>query len=42
MNKIIDNYNAWAPGYDEAPNPTSDLDKIALKQSLSSIDFLRF
>ncbi|MEC8706468.1 MAG: class I SAM-dependent methyltransferase [Candidatus Neomarinimicrobiota bacterium] len=41
MNKIIDNYNAWANRYDEAPNPTSDLDKIALKQSLSSIDLFK-
>ena len=41
MNKIIDNYNAWANRYDEAPNPTSDLDKIVLKQSLSSIDFFK-
>lgn len=41
MNKIIDNYNAWANRYDEAPNPTSDLDKTVLKQSLSSIDFFK-
>jgi len=41
MNKIIDNYNAWANRYDEASNPTSELDKIVLKQSLSSIDFFK-
>ena len=41
MNKIIDNYNAWANRYDEAPNPTSDLDNKVLKQSLSSIDFFK-
>ena len=41
MNKIIDNYNAWANRYDEDPNPTSDLDKIVLRQSLSSIDFFK-
>ena len=41
MNKIIDKYNAWANRYDEDSNPTSELDKIVLKQSLSSIDFFR-
>ena len=41
MNKIIDNYNAWANRYDEASNSTSELDKIVLKQSLSNIDFFK-
>ena len=41
MNKIMDNYNAWANRHERSSNPTSDLDKIVSRQSLSSIDFFK-
>ncbi len=39
IEKIKDDYNAWAHQYDIDVNPTRDLDKIVTIESLSKIDF---
>ena len=41
MKNNIDKYNAWAYQYDNNINPTRDLDKIVIKESLSNIDFFK-
>ena len=39
MNKIRNDYDAWAYQYDYNTNPTRDLDKAATKKSLSNLNF---
>ena len=39
MNKIINDYDAWAYQYDNNINPTRDLDKTVTKKSLSNLNF---
>ena len=39
MNRIINDYDNWAPNYDNNINPTRDLDKLATKQSLFNLNF---
>jgi len=39
MNRIINNYDDWAPNYDNNINPTRDLDKLATKKSLINLNF---
>ena len=39
MNKIVNDYNAWAYQYDKNINRTRDLDKIVTKKSLVNLDF---
>ena len=39
MNRIINDYDNWAPNYDNNINPTRDLDKLATKESLFNLNF---
>ena len=39
MNRIIDDYDNWAPHYDNNINPTRDLDKLVTKKSLYNLNF---
>ena len=41
MKNNIDKYNAWAYQYDNNINPTRDLDKTVIKESLSNLDFFK-
>ena len=39
MNRIINDYDNWAPHYDNNINPTRDLDKLVTKNSLYNLNF---
>ena len=39
MNGIINDYDNWAPHYDNNINPTRDLDKLVTKKSLYNLNF---
>ena len=39
MNRIINDYDNWAPHYDNNINPTRDLDKLVTKKSLYNLNF---
>ena len=39
MNRIINDYDNWAPHYDNNINPTRDLDKLVTKKFLYNIKF---
>ena len=39
MNRIINDYDNWAPNYDNNINPTRDLDKLVTKKSLYNLNF---